>query len=243
MALAALRNLSPGRRHNYRQQRRDSNESSDYSDQQGRCTSRDGLKPRRVNVSVEKSRDAVLGWFQVCQPEATSNGKHKGCQRELGYETRFIHTTALPLRTLAGKRGKCRCRGQSGFGSSAARSGHPFHSGTIVRSRSIRGGAAELHRSACGRPTTCRHLIVCSLSRAHRLPNGGIARVAATPSGAIRPAQEVGPDGRSYEQAAGSRHAGGVFGGEGGIRSRLTRSPQRFTPDRNRQNLPEPLET
>ena len=40
-----------------------------------------------------------------------------------------------------------------------------------------------------------------------------------------------------------SRHAGGVFGGEGGSRSCRNRSPQRFRPDRSRQNPPEPLET
>ena len=33
------------------------------------------------------------------------------------------------------------------------------------------------------------------------------------------------------------------IGGEGGIRSRRIRSPQRFTPDLNRQNPPNPLET
>jgi len=40
-----------------------------------------------------------------------------------------------------------------------------------------------------------------------------------------------------------SRHAGDVVGGEGGIRSRRIRSPQRLRQDRNRQNPLEPPET
>ena len=39
----------------------------------------------------------------------------------------------------------------------------------------------------------------------------------------------------SLKMSGGGGHAGGVFGGEGGIGSRRTCSPQRFTPDRNRR--------